>query len=177
MPTPQKREETPFTQARLKSLIKVFCTFGGYQPDPNDPSNVPQLSELALVGSVTKVSVGTTRQAAERRELNFDTAGQIQEMIPGLESFDIKMTHIVLYRQSFMEACGFAGHELRYNTRPILFALQLPSPTPGTLPPKTLLLRDCWIKGNPFDFSVEEKDDLRIVQTVPIHVGGLREVK
>lgn len=176
MPTPFKRDEIPYTQARLKSLIKVFCTYGGYQPDPNDPTNLPSLSALQLIGSVTTVDVKTTRGAVERRELNFDNAADILEMIPGLASFEVSFKAVALYRASFMEAVGFAGHELRWNTRPILFALQLPSPVPDQLPPKTLLLRDCWLLDNPMNFDVEAKDDLRIIQEVPVACGGIIEI-
>lgn len=173
---PILREEIPITQSRNKSLIKVFATFGGYIPDPSDPANVPDLSSMAQIGSVARVMVNPTRNAAERRELNTDTLGQILEMIPGLTSFEVTMSYIYLYRASFMEAVGFAGHSLEFNSRPILFALQMPSPTPDTIPEKTLLLRDCWLKANPIEFNVEEKDDLRITQEVGMACGGIIEV-
>jgi len=174
--TPFKRNEIPYTQARNKSLIKVFVTYGGYTPDPNDPTNLPTLSSLSLIGSITTVDLKTTRAAAERRELNFDNAGEILEMIPGLASFEVSFKYVNLYRASFMEALGIAGHELKYNTRPFLFALQLPSPVPDQLPPKTLLLRDCWLLDNPLNFDVEAKDDLRIIQEVPVACGGIIEI-
>lgn len=177
MATPFKRDEIPYTQSRLKSLIKVFATYGGYAPDPNDPTNLPTLSSMQLIGSITKVDIKTTRQAAERRELNFDNAAEILEMVPGLASFEVSMNYVMLYRASFIEALGFGGHELRYWTRPVLFALQLPSPVPASLPPKTILLRDCWGLDNPMMFDVEAKDDLRIIQEVPIACGGMIEIQ
>ena len=170
------RNEIPFTASRLKSLIKVFVSYGGYQPDPSNPNNIPQLSQLTLIGSVNKIEIKNKREAAERRELNYDTSAQILEMVPGLESFDVTFDYVMLYRANFMEACGFGGYELKNQTRPIVFALQLPSPTPSSVPYKTLLLRDCWILDNPHSFEVEAKDDLRIVQSVPIACGGILEV-
>ena len=58
----------------------------------------------------------------------------------------------------------------------MLFALQLPSPNPASVKPKSLLLLDCWLKGNPISFDVESKEDLRIVQNVDVACGGIVEV-
>ena len=112
--TPFLRNEIPFTQSRLKSLIKIFGTYGGYQVDPSGNSVLPNLSSLQLIGAITKVEVATNRGAMERRELNYDGMGKIQEMVPGLVDFDVKFNYVWLYRASFMEACGFAGHTLEY---------------------------------------------------------------
>ncbi len=176
MATPFLRTEIPFTQSRLKSLIKVFGTYGGYQPDPSGQGTLPNLSALDLLGAITKVEVKVNRGAAERRELNYDGMGRILEMVPGLVDFEVDFNYVWLYRASFMEACGFAGHTLEFQTRPMLFALQLPSPNPSTVPPKSLLLVDCWLKNNPAMFDVESKDDLRIVQSVSVACGGIVEV-
>lgn len=177
MATPVLRNEIPFTQSRLKSLIKVFGTFGGYQVDQSGNGALPNLSGLELIGAITKVDVKVNRGATERRELNFDTKGKILEMVPGLVDFEVSFNYVMLYRAGFMEACGFAGHTLEYQTRPMLFALQLPSPTPDSVPPKTILLVDCWLKNNPVMFDVESKDDLRIVQSIDIACGGIVEVQ
>ena len=176
MATPFLRNEIPFTQSRLKSLIKIFGTYGGYQVDPAGATVLPNLSGLTLIGAVTKVEVDVKRGATERRELNYDTMGKILEMIPGLVDYDVKFNYVWLYKSTFMEACGFAGHTLEYQTRPMLFALQLPSPNPASVPPKSLLLVDCWLKSNPAVFDVESKDDLRIVQNVDVACGGVVEV-
>lgn len=175
-PVPFKRDEIPYTQARLKSLIKIYATFGGYQPDPNDPTAVPTLAQMKLIGAVTKVDYKNPRNAAERRELNYDTFAEIQEMVPGLGSFEVSFTSIMTYAQTFMEACGFDGTDIRFQTRPLAFALILPSPTPDVIPSKVLILRGSWLKDNPVSFSVEEKDDLRIIQEVPIACAGVIEV-
>lgn len=173
---PYLRNEIPFTQSRLKSLIKVFGTFGGYEVDPAGATVLPNLSNMALIGAITKVEVKTNRGAAERRELNYDTMGKILEMIPGLVDYEVDFNYVMLYKSSFMEACGFAGHTLEYQTRPMLFALQLPTPNPASVPPKSILLVDCWLKNNPITFDVESKDDLRIVQSVSVACGGIVEV-
>ena len=177
MPNPFLREEIPFTQSRLKSLIKIYATFGGYVPDPDTPQALPDLSGLELIGAVTKVEVKTPRGMTERRELNYDTLGKILEMVPGLVSFDCNFSYVMLYKSSFMEACGFAGHRLEYQTRPILFQLELPSPTPDTIPPRNIILQDCWLKDNPMAFDVSSNDDLRIIQDIGVGVGGLTEVR
>jgi hypothetical protein len=176
MATPFLRNEIPFTQSRLKSLIKIFGTYGGYQVDPAGNSVLPNVSGVELIGAITKVEVSVKRGAAERRELNYDTMGKILEMIPGLVDYDVKFNYVWLYKASFMEACGFAGHTLEYQTRPMLFSLQLPSPNPSTVKPKSILLVDCWLKSNPANFDVETKDDLRIVQSVDVACGGIVEV-
>ncbi len=174
---PVKRDEIPFTQARLKSLIKIYVTYSGYQPDPNDPTAVPSLSTMSLLGAVTKITVKNPRGAQERRELNYDTAAEIQEMIPGLPTFDVSIQNIMTYAASFLEGCGFAGGELRFQTRPVALALVLPSPTPTTIPPKIVFLRGVWLGDNASDFSVQEAGDLRIIQDTPLHCAGLLEVK
>jgi hypothetical protein len=176
MATPVLRTEIPFTTARLKSLVKVFGTYGGYQVDPSGAGSLPNLSALDLIGAITQLTVDVKRGAQERRELNFDTAGKILEMVPGLVDFEVSLNYVYLYRASFMEACGFAGHTLEFQTRPMLFSLLLPSPNPATVPPKSLLLVDCWLKSNPIMFDVEGKDDLRIIQKVDIACGGIVEV-
>jgi hypothetical protein len=38
------------------------------------------------------------------------------------------------------------------------------------------MLEQCWILDNPWEFSVEEKDDLRIKQSIKIKIGNIREV-
>jgi hypothetical protein len=176
MPTPFTRNEIPFTAARLKSLIKVYCTYGGYTPDPNDPTNLPSLGSLNLVGSVTTIELKNPRQAAERRELNYDNFAEILEMIPGLDSFELNFKAVALYRQTFAEACGIGGFGVRFNTRPLLFAFRLPSPNPGALPPVTLLARGCLLLDNPLGFDVEAKDDLRIIQDIPVACAGIIEI-
>jgi len=175
MAAPFLRTEIPYTQSRLKSLIKVFGTFGGYQPSISGPTTLPSLSGLSLIGAVTKVEVDTKRGATERRELNYDTMAKILEMVPGLVEYKVSFNYVWLYQASFMEACGFAGQTLEYQTRPMLFALQLPSPDPAVVPTKTILLVDCWLKANPATFDVESRDDLRIVQSVDVACGGIVE--
>jgi len=174
MATPFKRQEIPFTQSRLASLIKIRGTFGGYVPDP--ATRFPTLSGLPLIGALQKVTVDVTRGAKDRRELNYDTYGNIIEMVPGLVDFDIKFEYVWLYQASFLEACGFGGHTLEFQTRPMLFQLELPSPANSGIPTKTIVLSDCWLKGNPGTFDVTQKDDLRIVQSIDIACGGIIEV-
>ena len=177
-PSPFLRSEIPYTQSRLKSLIKVFGTYGGYQVDitGDGPGTLTQLPPMSLIGAITSVSVSPKRNATERRELNYDTMAKILEMVPGLVDFEVKFKAVWLYRASFMEACGFAGMTLEYQTRPMIFSLQLPSPDPSSVPPRSILLLDCWLKANPAMFEVENKDDLRIVQEVDVACGGLSEV-
>jgi hypothetical protein len=172
MATLRQQLEIPKTNTRLKSLIKCFVSFGGYDPS----QGIPALSGLQFLSALTKVEFPVNRGAVERRELNFDNLGKILEMVPGLVDFDgARMTYIWQYQASFLEACGFGGHTLEFQTRPLLFLLQLPSPNPDVVPEKNILLLDCWLKKNPAEFSVEDKDDLRIRQEVDIAVGGIIE--
>ena len=165
--------EIPKTNSRLKSLIKTYCSFGGYDPS----LGTPDLSSLQFLAALEKLEFPVKRGAHERRELNSDTLGKILEMVPGLVDFEgCKMTYIWQYAASFLEACGFGGHTLEYQTRPMLFLLQLPSPNPTAIPPKNILLLDCWLKDNPAEFAVDDKDDLRIKQVVELAVGGILQV-
>jgi hypothetical protein len=165
--------EIPKTNSRLKSLIKVFVSFGGYDPS----GELPDFSTLTFLAALESLEFPIKRGAAERRELNTDNLGKILEMVPGLVDFDgCKMTYIWQYASSFMEAVGFGGQNLEYQTRPLMFFLQLPSPNPSVIPPRNIILLDCWMKDNPSMFSVAEKDDLRIKQEVNIAVGGVVQV-
>ena len=171
---PELRNEIPFTQSRLKSLIKIKVSYGGYKTDIL--GGPPVMPPLTLIGALTQAEVKVMRGAAERRELNYDTMGKIIEMVPGLVTYDVKFKYVWLYAASFMEACGFAGHTLEYQTRPLMFELTLPSPDPAVLPEKKIQLLDCWLKDNPGTWDVEQKDDLRIVQDIDLACGGIREV-
>lgn len=169
-----REQEIPFTQTRLASLIKIKGSYKGYIPDGN---RIPtDMGDQRFIGAVTKVKVDVNRGATERRELNFDTYGNIIEMVPGLVSFDVSFDRVWLYESSMLEACGFGGHTLEFQTRPMLFQLLLPRPANSSVPDKTIVLVDCWLKDNPATWSVDNKDDLRIVQTVNIACGGIFEV-
>ena len=175
--TPFLRNEIPATTARLASLVQVQCSYGGYIPDLTQPNGFSAGSiNWALVGGLQKATANTTRDAHERRELNYVNMGKIIEMVPGLVTFDVKFEYIYLYQASFLEACGFAGHTLEYQTRPLLFSLTLPSPNPSVIPYKTIVLLDCWIKDNPVEWQLTQKDDLRITQSVNIACGGIYEI-
>lgn len=176
-PVPEKVLKTPQTIARLKNLITISVTWGGYDAAVSGivPSTLPQLTQ---VGALQKVEVKTMRGATARRELRVDQnnmSGRIIEMVPGLVEYEVNFDYVWLYSASFLEACGFAGHNLEYQTKPLIFQLDLPVPDGSGLTAKSLVLYDCWLKDNPALFDLENKDDLRIIQRVPIACGGVEE--
>ena len=168
--------EIPKVEARSKALITLEGSLGGY--NPLTESTQDALSRLVEIGNLTKITIPTKRGAIDRRELNARTFGQIKEIVPGLVDFDgIRLSNIITYKETFLQACGFVGgHTNDYQAYPMLFVLTLPSPEPSKFPVRTLLLEQAWILDNPYEFSVEEKDDLRIVQDIELKVGRIREV-
>lgn len=175
LPPPVRQTGTPYTTARLKHLITIRGTYGGYDPTGALPSG-----KLPIIGALEKVEVLTTRGSTARRQLApgvNDMYGRILEMVPGLVEYEATFNYVWLYDASFMEACGFGGHALDYQIKPMLFQLELPGsqPTPG-VNGRTLVLYDCWLKDNPATFDVTSKDDLRIIQSVKVAVGGLEEI-
>lgn len=166
--------EVPKHIARSKALITIYGTEGGYDPK----NGIPTLSNLKFIGNVTSLEIPVNRGSSERRQLNTANFGRIEEIIPGLVDFDgFQLNHIVTYKETFLEACGFQGHVLDFQAFPMLFLFRLPTPDPDQFPVRTLVAESCWMKNNPLMFSVEEKDDLRITQQVSIAVGQIREVK
>lgn len=159
--------------ARSKALITIYGTEGGYNPK----DGIPSLSSLKFIGNVTSIDIPVNRGSAERRELNAANFGRIIEIVPGLVDFDgFKLNHVVTYKETFLEACGFRGHVLDYQAYPMLFLFKLPTPDADQFPERTLIAETAWLKNNPLMFSVEEKDDLRITQEVSIAISNLREI-
>ena len=168
--------------ARSKALCTLSGTIGGYDGSAGIPSSFPALEFIA---NVTSITIPTNRGSAERRELNAANWGRIIEILPGLVDFEgLEMNNVVTYGATFAQACGLdasaAGgdnsFELDIQSFPMLFQIDLPTPNAALYPPRTLMLLPAWIKTNPINFSVEEKDDLRIVQTISLAVGRIRIV-
>jgi hypothetical protein len=169
--------EIPKHDARSKALITLEVSQGGYNPLTESVQDA--LSRLVEVGNVTKITIPTKRGASERRELKASNFGEIKEIIPGLIDQDgIRLNNVITYKETFLQACGFVGgHSLDYQSYPCLFVLTLPSPEPDKFPVRTLMFEKTWILDNPYEFSVEEKDNLQIVQDIELRVGKIREVK
>ncbi len=168
--------------ARSKALTSIYATLGGYDPEDGFPS----LSALKFIGDVTEVTIPVNRGGTERRELNYQNLGAILEMVPGLVDFEgLTFKRVVTYGQAsesraggtMLEVCGFDGPTLDYQTHPMLFMLKLPSPNLARFPERRILLDKVWFQKNPLMFSVEDKNDLRIIQEVSAMCGSIREVK
>jgi hypothetical protein len=168
--------EIPKVESRSKALITLEGSLGGYNPLTETAQDA--LSRLVEIGNVTKITIPTSRGAVERRELKASTFGRIKEIVPGLVDFsDVDLENVITYKENFLQACGFAGGQsLDYQAFPMLFVITLPSPEPSVFPVRTLMLEKCWLLDNPWEFSVEEKDDLRIKQSIKIKIGNIREV-
>lgn len=172
------RNEFNQTVYRDKSLIKIFATYGGYVPDPGNPQALPSLSGLTLVGGVSKIKMLGSERAgsSEVRILDYDMVDTIQEILPGLSSPKLELEYIVSYQQTFLEAIGFGGLAVKLVTRPMLFMFVLPSPNPNTVPYKTVVTAGVQVMGNPLDFSVEEKQDLRIQQDITLVPASILQI-
>ena len=164
--------EPPKTLTRMKHLADVYVSFGGYDPS----QGTPDFAALTYLTALTRVGISIKRGAKERRELNSANLGKIIEMIPGLVDFEgCELSYIWQYKQgSLIEACGFGGTTLEYQTQPLFLLIVFPAPNAADV--RKIVLSDVWFKENPIEVSVEDKDDLRLVQKVPIAVGGIYEV-
>jgi hypothetical protein len=177
---PRTTIDIPKVESRSKALITLEGSYGGYNPLTQTIQQA--LSNLVLIGNVSKISMPIKRGAVERRELNasnIQTAAQILEIVPGLVDFEgFRLNNIVTYQEDFLEACGFfGGRRLEYQSYPMLFVLTLPSPEPSVFPVRTFLIDKAWILDNPYEFSVEEKEDLRITQEVELRLASITEVQ
>ncbi len=171
--------------ARSKALVSVFATIGGY--DPIDSAGNLQdfdfSAKLGYIGGCTSLSLPVNRGSAERRELNADNFGRIEEIIPGLVDFEgAKLNNVMTQKGTFLQKIGFDGLSaglgegimLDLQSFPMAFMLALPTPNASKFPKLAVFLTQVIIKTNPMEFSVEEKDDLRIVQAIDLHIGRVR---
>ncbi len=163
--------QAPKTVSRSKALIDIYGTEGGY-----DPAGGYTLNNLIYIGGITKLMLPIERGAAEFRELNATNFGRIIEQVPGLVSFDnVSLRSVVTYKGTFMERCGFQGHVLDYQSYPMLFLLDLPTPNAARYPARQLIIEGAVFLNNPLEWSVEEKEDLRIVQDIRLAISNIRE--
>jgi len=180
MATIRTSPQIPAHLARSKALVTIMGTIGGYDPQQGFPS----LSSFGFIGDVVSVEIPVNRGGTERRELNYSTLGAILEMVPGLVDFEgLTFKRIITYGQAaltqgggtMLEICGFDGPTLDYQSFPMAFMLRLPSPNPAYFPERRVILDKVWFQKNPLMFSVEDKDDLRIIQEVTCLCGAIRE--
>ncbi len=163
--------------ARSKALITIYGTEGGYDPNAGTPT-ISGSNGLKLLGGVTSLTLPVNRGSSERRELNAANFARIEEIIPGLVDFEgAKLNHIVTYKETFLQRCGFDDLALDIQAYPMLFLLTLPTPNPSQFPALAVILEGVTIKTNPLEFSVEEKEDLRITQAVDLHIAKVRLLK
>ncbi len=169
------------TNTRLRNYVRVYYTKGGYDPTTSIASVLT--GNLEFFAALEKISFPQARGNSERRELNFDFTstdpiafaqgnGGIIEAIPGLVDADgASLTFIWQYKASVLERLGFNGHTLESQTRPVLFLLDLPAPTAAD--ERQIVIPQVWLKQNPIEFGVENKDDLRIRQQVNVACQGV----
>ena len=173
--TPFLRNEIPYTVARPKNIIDTYVTFGGYEPDENDPSAPPAIDGFEPLG-LTKIDLKMPRGGTPWRTLSAENYDEIKEVIPDLTDIEANMTYIARHRKSVLEACGFAGHRTQSQTRPVALMLRLPSPRPSDIPGRSLILSGVWLGDNPMAWDVESTTDMRISQDVPLRVARVTEI-
>jgi hypothetical protein len=175
-PAPLYRDETYQAIHRDKSLFDIYGTYGGYIPDPSNPLDIPDLSTFQYIGAFTEAKIASKRSGDGGTEIRYLSATEqdvIQEILPNLSSPEITLTGVVTYQQTLWERCGFGGFRARSQTRPMAFMFYLPSPNLAVIPASTYFVRGAVLQGNPLEFSVEHKDDLRIMQEVQIKAADL----
>ena len=171
-PNIRTTQEIPKVESRSKALITITGVIGGYDPLTQNLADV--LGGAQFIGNVSKITLPNKRGMQDRRELNAANFGEIMEIVPGLVDFEgMRWTNVITYQQDFLQACGFQGGlSTDYQSYPMLFILTLPAPNPFLT--RTLLINKAWIVNNPYEFSVEDKDDLRITQEIDIRCASIQ---
>jgi len=130
--------------------------------------------EFKTLGAVQQLEVNSKREAAVWRELNYVTAGKPVESYPGLPSYDVTLSRIVLYESNILEAFEFDDFDIMRQNKPL--TLKIDMHDPSNKHNKTWYVYGVWFKSNPMEFEVENVGDLRIVQEVDAVAAGIYSV-
>lgn len=162
----------PITEARLQPFISILVPGDG--------------GKEVGVGSINKISWDSERDVNVWRQLNADDTdpGIAQEVYPSaLPKYTLKVSKIVLYKQTFMHAFGLTssgkGYDILGQLRPVDIKVQLYEPSLASdiatvnqntavdnkSVSVTIIFKGVWFKNLPMSFDVDATD-LKIEQEV-----------
>jgi hypothetical protein len=160
----------PATQARLQPYIQMYASQGGY--DGTGP--LPTLSQLRLVGAVSKIMFKSKRTVGNWRQLDANSFGKIMETYPNLTEYEFSFTRVMLYNSDALEELGWLGPDVIMQNRPLFLILILKSPNTAIAPEKAWGIFGTWMKevGAEFDLT-NDGGDMKILQEVPCGIAGV----
>jgi len=162
---------------RPKIYITLKATKGTYNVKTgkwtyyDDAGNVTTTPTFYDIGAVQDLEINSTREVDVWRELNYLTAGKPIESYPGLASYELSMTRIVLYETNYLEAFKFEGHDILKQNRPL--NIRVTQKDPDGTKDRVWDIYGVWFKDNPMTFSISDINDLRILQDVDAVAAGI----
>jgi hypothetical protein len=195
-------ERIPRTNIRQKHLIKVFSLPTNEAFDLNSVDFTALISRLNTstpIGGIQELSIETSRELYDWRELNYDTLGRIMEVYPSLGEFKVTVGKVALYTEHMLDAFKavdkdvFAGSSdsnplnASYNVynqiSPLFLLVDVLTPTNTTGAGAfetsqniSVLLYDCWFDKSNLEFDVTD-DDLKMLQDAELTCAGIYTVK
>ncbi|MEM2174483.1 MAG: hypothetical protein QXI58_02520 [Candidatus Micrarchaeia archaeon] len=196
-------ERVPLLNIRPRHLIKVYSVpskvpFDAYNMDVS--SLINSLSKLDPIGGIQSLTITSTRELNQWRELNYDTLGRVMEVYPSLGTFEVSVERIAFYKNHLLDAfCGpLKDHYSKSNDEknvsttfnvynqiaPIHILVEMPiqEVTTGSDGKTTLsekiakvLIYDCWFDKSEIEFNVTD-DNLAIVQEATLTAAGITAV-
>ena len=164
----------PQTKARLQPYIKLYTIKGG--GNVTEPQEIAQLVQqdegLQVVGGVQRVQISQNRGTNIWRELNADTYGKIQEVVPELPTYNLQLDKIVLYKENILEAFGFDGSDILNQYKPFFVSISLLAPDNVDIDPLTYIYHNCWFEGFELEFNIDA-GDLRMMQSQSVATAGV----
>ena len=137
----------------------------------DDAGEVTNDAKKVDIGAVQSLEINSTRDVQVWRELNYLTAGKPIESYPGLSSYELSMSRIVLYDTNYLEALGFEGHDILKQNRPLTIHVAMKDPEGKN--DKAWDIYGVWFKDNPMEFEIDDISDLRILQDVTAIAAGI----
>jgi hypothetical protein len=123
------------------------------------------------IGAVQTLEINSTRDVNVWRELNYLIAGKPIESYPGLPSYELDMTRVVLYEKNYLEVFGFEGFDIIKQNRPLVVKVTMKDPT--DVYTTSMMIYGVWFDSNPLNFDIDDVSDLRILQDVHAVAAGI----
>jgi len=172
----------PKTKARLQPYITIYAVKHiDYQQAGSLASASPELPENwgDPIGVVQTLEVTNSRPVNFYRELYTDSEGRIAETYPGLPTYELTLSRVVLYDSHILDAFKAVDDptkpveqqvDILHQIAPLAIRVDLPSPDGKN--DKTWTFIGCWFQNNPISFDITA-DDTRIVQEATVTAAGV----
>ena len=130
------------------------------------------------VGAIEKLTITSSRETKEWRELDPLLAGKPAETYPGLVSYSLNLSRVVLYASNYLEAFGVdSGHDILLQNKPLAIKVTMPAArdaagaeVAGTS--KTWIIYGVWFKDSAMEFDTEA-GDIKLSQDIDAIAAGI----